>query len=629
MLKSIYNTITLNIEPGSPEFNSSILSLFDTLKEHRVTFFTGAGVSKPSGLPLAKVLCENLLNAMEKSLEIINIGSKNERHLIKEILKGYRLERLLDSLVDSHNDQVVVEYLNHVMQNANENYNHKAIARLAKAGYINHLITLNFDTLFEQALSNQFITYSWYLPLASPILIPNSENQFIIVKPHGTLPLNGLSFAPHYLSATLQYAGDRPQLENLTAIKSVLSKDPVLFVAGYSDYDWDISPIMTRIPWSHVYWCQFDANEKFNNSIIKWFNSRSFKSTTIYIGDVRKIFTILLKEVSTEYNNQENIPRIPDSSIFLHKPEATALAAIKLLDGTSNELYCKLLPQFGEYINQNNNPQIYRKWEKAMAWYHHAHKRNIRKAIDINLRLFRTTQTIANENNLIKIKDIRSIYYEFISAAKRPHSNFRWPIDLIIAYRYRKSLKHQAIKIIKSDTVNPWIIKETERQIAFTDFYVIDLFHNWGYYLLPFKNSLARFITRKAFQFIFSHYQKLADLYPILNWEYHYVRSIEAALIAHKKLQVEIIKEKLSEILEMFIETDQHGHADYVKSINAIIDNSESDFSKVEKSFFNNNTGTSPTGKLRMILFRRYFWPNTMNTSIFSLFKYLSKYTSI
>ena len=600
------------------------------LKGQRVTFFTGAGISKPSGLPLADDLCQGLLTAMKNALEITNIGTQDDRNLVEKILKEYRLERILDSLLDTYSDQDILDYLG-VLQNTNENYNHEAIASLASMGLINHLITLNFDTLFEQALSKRQIKYSWNLPLSSLKLIPDSNCQFIIIKPHGTLQLKGFPYAPHYLSATLQYAGDRPQLENIGAIKNVISSNPVLFVAGYSDFDWDIFPILRGIPWSHVYWCQYNPKEKLKGSVSKWFNSRPPHSTTLFIGDTRIIFYRLLNNDNYNYNPiyRDNYTAIPDSAIFLSSPKATALSAIRLLDGTSNELYCKLLPQFSNKIDNINDLRLFQIWEKAVAWSYHAHKRNIREAIKINLRLYKATYSNSGNYDLNRIKDIRSIYYEYISAAKRPHSNFRWTFDLIIALRYRRQLKIQAKRIIFSNKANSWIIKETERQIAFTDYYIIDLFHNWGYYLLPFKCKLPRLITRIVFRHIYSKYKQLTNIYPILNWEYHYVRSIEAALISRANLQKDNIKAKLSEILEMFIATDQHGHADYVKSIYAILSESEKDFKEIEKRFFDNTTGTSPTGKLRMILFRSYFWPSTMKVSTFSLLKSLSQYTRV
>ena len=179
-MESEINTIQIQIEPGNPIFDSSISNLRQNLNEQRISFFSGAGISVPSGLPLAGTLCEAILSAMKDCLEIIDLGTKNERISVEQILKDYRLERILDSLLEFYSDNEIMDYLG-VLQNAKENYNHSAIASLASLGSISHIITLNFDTLFEQALTKKKIKYSWYLPLSSPDLIPDSNSNFTII----------------------------------------------------------------------------------------------------------------------------------------------------------------------------------------------------------------------------------------------------------------------------------------------------------------------------------------------------------------------------------------------------------------------------------------------------------------
>lgn len=72
----------------------------------------------------------------------------------------------------------------------------------------------------------------------------------------------------------------------------------------------------------------------------------------------------------------------------------------------------------------------------------------------------------------------------------------------------------------------------------------------------------------------------------------------------------------------MFERTGQYGHLMYLDSIFVIIDSVYSDrnatqvegeFGGVADKFLDENTGTTPAGKLRMTLFRRYFWPNSIS----------------
>lgn len=616
----------VSIEPGDAEFENVVADINRALHNEQITFFTGAGISNPSGLPIADKLCHSILEAMGKSLEITGACSTREKDSIINILKNYRLERLLDSLIGTYLDSGILKFLN-VLLNAKENFNHKAIAKFAKSGYINHIITLNFDVLYEQALSNQ--NFSWLLPLVHNKPIPYANSKFTIIKPHGTLPFAAnpdFSYAPHYLSATLQYAGDRPQKENIQAITGKISRKPVLFVSGYSDNDWDISPIIKDIHWDHVYWCLFTSEDKgkFSESIMKWFNSRP-NSTTFLVGDVRKILARLLgEEIPFIDKDQRN----PDSSIFMKHPLATALASITLIDGTSNELYCKLLPDFERLINKDLDKELYFKWERAMAWYFHSQKRNIRQAINIYSELLKKRPERGKiESYFDEIKDIKSIYYEYISAAKRPHLNFRWPIDLVIAYYYKLLIIRKVRKLKSFESATSWLIKEANKQIAFANYYVVDLYHNWGYYLLPFRNVIIRKIARLVYKSIFKKYQRLEEKYPVMSWEYMYARSIEAALLANPEFRSPIVIEKLESIKEMFETLGRHGHEYYVKTLLAIIEKSVKKYDEIEKIFFSDDTGTSPTAKLRMVLFKNYFFPDSRNISTYKLLREMAKYT--
>ena len=87
------------------------------------------------------------------------------------------------------------------------------------------------------------------------------------------------------------------------------------------------------------------------------------------------------------------------------------------------------------------------------------------------------------------------------------------------------------------------------------------------------------------------------------------------------------VNKKLESIQEMFETLNRHGHEYYVKTLNAIIENSEEDFDEIEKTFLSDDTGTSPTAKLRMALFRNYFFPNSRKISTYKLLKQLAKYT--
>jgi len=183
------------------------------------------------------------------------------------------------------------------------------------------------------------------------------------------------------------------------------------------------------------------------------------------------------------------------------------------------------------------------------------------------------------------------------------------------------------LTVKSSAEATPWSVKEAERQEAYTAYYQIDLLHNWGYHLLPFKNRLVRRLIRKAFRSIAERYRQTLKRYPVLDWEYHYVRGVEAALIADDGFDQSTVKNKLREIADMFEHTGSYGHFAYVKAIVAIIAKSEVDFATAEAIFFQENSGTTPSGKLRMRLIRRYFWPHTI--SGYAVLRDIIKYSAV
>ena len=50
---------------GEPLFDESVSEISLAFKECRVTFFAGAGISQPSGLPTSPVLVEKLVEAKQ------------------------------------------------------------------------------------------------------------------------------------------------------------------------------------------------------------------------------------------------------------------------------------------------------------------------------------------------------------------------------------------------------------------------------------------------------------------------------------------------------------------------------------------------------------------------------------
>lgn len=613
-----------NISSNDPQFGTFLRDLVEFFRRNEVTIFAGAGVSVPSGLPNSRTLIKSISSALEMAVEKLNIGTIEDRKLVVEVVANYRLERILDSIVSFHGTPILNLILN--FQSSEPNYNHKATAQLAKHGYLSHIITLNFDVFFEVSLQHEHVPFEWHLPLASVVELPkNKQTVVTITKLHGTLPFNGYSYQDYYLAATLQYAGDHPQEENIQAIKSIVKKSPVLLVCGYSNNDWDIFPILTSIPWKRVYWIQHTNDP--SNSVIKWLNAYPPHVSWLVHGDVRLLFKETLNQLNITYNEPIG-PNYPtknlDFSNLVSNPAATAFSALSLLDGKKNSLYISLLKQLGNSYQVTGKKNLHHIWEKAMSWVHHAHERNPHKAIRRYRKVIPISSRVAS-NDLNRLSECVSMYYEHISTLKRPYLNPLLPFDIFHALRWRKELLSRIADIDSSADNNSVIIrKESERLRALMSYYVVDLYHNWAYHLLPFSNRFVQSLIKAVFNRIAFLYDRLARVYLNMDWEYRFVRRVEAHLFA-RNLIANQLKVKLRQVRDMFEQTDQSGHQAYTESVLAAMDIDYSAFLKVKARMTDHHGVATPSGMLRIILFQRYFWPDTI--SAWAVLRFFIKYS--
>lgn len=176
-------SIAAKIVPNDSAFHEAASRVAEALRERRVTFFAGAGVSRPSGLPVSDTLKKALVDAMVRSLSMTQVGQSAECSEVEAVISVLPLEVLLNSLVDTNGDNAALTYLS-VLQGATENYNHSAIAELADRGELDCIVTLNFDVLFEQALRRRAVSFKWHLPLAGEGHIPEGDARVTVVKLH-------------------------------------------------------------------------------------------------------------------------------------------------------------------------------------------------------------------------------------------------------------------------------------------------------------------------------------------------------------------------------------------------------------------------------------------------------------
>lgn len=200
--------------------------LVEQIRNKKVSFFTGAGISKNSGLPLAKEFESYLLQRLCNQLKLTKTYGRYSQslnlpfELFVDVL-SYTSKNFFDSFLD-------------IFRLGKPNANHYLISKLMKESYVSEVLTTNFDTLLEEALRIDNVDFSYlfnekqfreldYNKLVSPV----------IFKIHGSVN------HPNSVRSTLRVVASKVLLQSRTEIFSYffdkLDKDIVFL--GYSCSD--------------------------------------------------------------------------------------------------------------------------------------------------------------------------------------------------------------------------------------------------------------------------------------------------------------------------------------------------------------------------------------------------------
>ncbi len=120
---------------------SDISEFKESAIHHGVGILCGAGISKPSGLPLAKEVKQHILEKM----------SVDDEDTDKIMNSNIPFEAFMEAVSGNADISEILDIYKH----GEPNTNHILIAKLAKKGYLKTIFTTNFDLLIERALENE------------------------------------------------------------------------------------------------------------------------------------------------------------------------------------------------------------------------------------------------------------------------------------------------------------------------------------------------------------------------------------------------------------------------------------------------------------------------------------------
>ena len=287
------------------------------LRERKLFIFFGAGVSRdfPTSNPLVadngsipglRTLLKEILiqgcppeamDAIEKSIENRPLEWLLEHYV--GILGGFALKFLsLLEKIENHPNP--------------PNYNHYALALLAKERFCRFFLTVNFDTLFEQAFQMikaeegkaliipEIENYVKERQIYERILTSTSHNNCYLFKLHGTLE-NQRS-----ILTTVEALGFGLPRHKRKVIQNLLRGSTCLFV-GYRAGDLDIFPVLDMLPLdAEIVWYEKDEKAKESELLGKFLTRRSH---FLIISDLGPFLQEIFKRL-----------KINDEPIWQHLP---------------------------------------------------------------------------------------------------------------------------------------------------------------------------------------------------------------------------------------------------------------------------------------------------------------------
>lgn len=218
----------------SESVDACAMEITESVRKRELALFCGAGVSRNSGLPLARELAWSLLERL--------FGGENDGHAHTIMSSRLPFEALME-VISTHSD---ISYLLDIFSEGRPNINHILIARLARHGYLNTIVTTNFDTLIERALQVEFGDDNHFQVYCD-------ETQFVRIGGGGSgddtvkiFKIHGSAGNRESVRTTLKMVASRHLSEKrMNVVKHAFcsGNHKKILVLGYSCSDWfDIVP---------------------------------------------------------------------------------------------------------------------------------------------------------------------------------------------------------------------------------------------------------------------------------------------------------------------------------------------------------------------------------------------------
>ena len=212
-----------------------------------VTFLIGAGFSASTGIPTAGQMTGDILkkHPLLKNAGAAPPGQSEYAHLMSKLPPSERIRIIRDAIRKAEDPAT---------KRLRINWAHLLLATLADAGYINQILTTNFDPLIVDALATTGQPVRAFDLTASVGFQAGALESSSIVYLHGQAHGLWLTNAPDEMSRVTQH---------LNAVFQDALRDSILIVVGYSgECDPVFGELISRFPqFRHrLYWVHHGTN---------------------------------------------------------------------------------------------------------------------------------------------------------------------------------------------------------------------------------------------------------------------------------------------------------------------------------------------------------------------------------
>lgn len=229
---------------------ADLIQLFEERRDRpneKPIIFVGAGFSKTGNIPLAKAICEDI----EK-----RYGHISTIRMLKEAkndgdFQGNYYAELMRQLLPNQRKELLKSYIDQ----SNVNPAHMYLAQLYKQGYIDYILTVNFDDLILRALA----LYDEFPPTYDFAIIRKNDIGTCIPDTGSILYLHGQKHGFRLLNTYEEMGATKEVVPIL--LREIMGKRPWIFI-GYSGND----PIRDYIDdlgiYEHgLYWLALEKEE--------------------------------------------------------------------------------------------------------------------------------------------------------------------------------------------------------------------------------------------------------------------------------------------------------------------------------------------------------------------------------